>query len=368
MVSARSRSFLLREKVRTTKQAGGDVRALCLSTEWLLPSAAARPIGEVIADLQEAADPQLIRLPRSLAQSAHLTGAAMSRPQRVDTILTWLRADPRLRPVADRCVPLLGRAFMQVGWTVRPTGTARLHTLQRHRAHVVGACFSADDRSVITVDQDGVVLLWDVQSGAMVATLDPQQVWAEQGHDGPPAGDRTRIRVQFGAEYTRVATGGSDQVAVFTPQGLLTVWSLADDPKPRYALATGGDGGYSATFVFGVDDETFMTRADDCFRLHAWNSGDVLLIMPLAGQMTCSALDACRRYFAVEAPDGVVDVWAPLACPGRTRLAGPHPTVHNGRRRFLALHRGREWDRADVALGRGPSRRHRARHLRRTPD
>ncbi len=309
MVSARARDFLLREKVRVTKLAGGDVRAVCLDPRWLLPSAATRPIGEVVADLRAADDPVLTRMARAFEQSAHLTGAAASRPQRVDTILGWMRAEPRLHPVVDRCIPLLRRAYAQVRWVVRPTGSGRAHTLSRHRAHVAGVRFSTDDRSLITVDQDGQVLLWDVESGAPVGPLDPAQAWAERGDGDAPQGSRPAIRIQYGREQTRILTGGDNQVAVLTPQGLLAVWSLEDDPRPRYAVATGGDGGYSATFPVALDDQSFLTRADDCFRVHEWRTGKVLLILPLDGQSANSALSGDKRYFAVESDEGVVDVW-----------------------------------------------------------
>ncbi|MGK5682414.1 WD40 repeat domain-containing protein [Actinoplanes sp. URMC 104] len=267
-------------------------------------------MGEIVADLTLQPDPDLALLAQGVERCAHLLRDTSSRPHRVDTALASLCADPRTRSVAERCMRELGRVNLRLAWAVQPSTGSRSHTLQRHGERVVSCRFSADDRYLVSVDRGGVVILWDVASGASVAVLDSREAWADARRSAFPAARHPDVmRMQYGFEQTYTLVGGRDQLALVTSEGVLTVWSLADEIVPLYVSDTARDGYGSARFVFAVDRETFMSRSDDVLRLHSWESGTVLLTMPVDGGTARSAFNGANDRVAVEAQPGLIEIW-----------------------------------------------------------
>jgi WD40 repeat protein len=305
-----TRHYLLQTRAAMTERAGRDIRSLCLDPRWLLSSITTRPVAQVAEDLARGGDPELVRLGKFLERGAHMVSEARSKAHRINTMLAWLGTEPHLRPVVERCVAQLRRPYLRTLWSMAPSGTERTRTLRRHHAMVIACTFSVHGELLTTADRKGVVMVWDVATGAFVGEADPRRFWAEQGHaesPGPSSGGR--IRVSYGFPQVRLLSGACDHLAVLTPEGLLGVWSLDGVPSPRWVLDTQLDGD-PATFLLRRDDpETFLTRSDEAFRLRSWATGDVLLTMPLDGQMASSCLDEDDRVFAVEADQGLVDVW-----------------------------------------------------------
>ncbi|MEU4540576.1 hypothetical protein AB0G15_37630 [Streptosporangium sp. NPDC023825] len=305
-----TRRFLLQTRAAMTERAGRDIRGLCLDPGWLLSSITTRPAGQVAEDLARGGDPQLVLLGRFIERGAHMVGEARSKAHRVNTMLAWLGSEPSLRPVVERCVTRLRRPYLLTLWSLGPSGDERVRTLQRHDAMVTTCAFGIEGESLATADQDGVVAIWDVATGAFVGETDPRRLWAERGHGEPPVPHRERIvHISYGTPRVCLLPGTGNRLAVLTPEGLLGVWSLDGVPYPRYVLDTTLDGG-TATFLLGRDDpETFLTRSGGAFRLRSWATGEVLLTMDLNGQMAATCLDEDDRLFAVEADQGLVDVW-----------------------------------------------------------
>lgn len=316
-----TRRYLLRTRAAMTERAGRDIRGLCLDPRWLLSSIITRPVGQVTEDLLRGDDPDLVRLGRLLERGAHLMGLSRSKTHLVNTLLLWLEAEPRFRPLFEGCVALLRRPYLRTLWRIDPSGTERTRTLRRHDAEVTSCVVSTDGKSLVTADEEGTVVIWDAGSGAFVGEADPHTLWENLGHSS----DRPRSPSAWPGSNGKVSllTEG-DRLAVLTPPGLLGVWSLTGAPTPGYVIDTRVDGRHTAYLLSPGGQESFMTVSDEAFQLRSWVTGEVLLTMPRHEFSRKMAIDREGQIFVTEAESGLLDVWdlAAREHAARLRVAG----------------------------------------------
>jgi len=142
--------------------------------------------------------------------------------------------DGKLLAIGTRSEFIKGRAFTAVH------DANSLVELRRFDSGGTSAvAFNRDSRQLATTGDEPAIRIWDIASGALIATL--------EGHD------LEVYTLAFSPDGKRLASGGHDHTvrlwdtATFDPVGRLTghtghVWKLAWDPSGERLISSGGDG------------------------------------------------------------------------------------------------------------------------------
>ncbi|MBM4091382.1 MAG: PEGA domain-containing protein, partial [Planctomycetes bacterium] len=149
-----------------------------------------------------------------------------------------------------------GRVVLSV--TLVPQARASVERcLQRHNGAVMGVAFSPDGRQALTGGKDGMVHLWDVETGAFVRSF--------RGHT-----DAVRT-VAFSPDAKMLVTGGED--------GTLRLWDTAEAREIRKLE---GHQGQVTCAVFSPDGTQVLSGSFD-MSVRLWEVASGRLVHTLTG-------------------------------------------------------------------------------------
>ncbi len=196
-----------------------------------------------------------------------------------------------------------------------PTPNSRTFT---HDRKVLAASFSPDNRILATGDQNGIVHLWDLQTGKSVATLSADEHKTLNGHEDEV------LALAFSPDGSRLASGGSD--------GLIYLWDWQAG-KAVWRVETDD---IVASIDFSPDGKTLATSgrpltADGIEKIQLWNATTGKLGGELKGFAPVSfSPDGKRLAGSTQTDTGIkqVTVWA-LNAPSKpvTLTQGVYPFV-----------------------------------------
>jgi RNA polymerase sigma factor (sigma-70 family) len=263
-------------------------------------------------------------------------------------------------------------AIAVVGTTVAPSSKWKAHaSLPGHQFGARSVAFSPDDSRLVSGAHDGLVRVWDVDSGQCLFTLDSQKIhqvraatfgdgggtiaagfndgnvvlWSLQAPTDPDyatdefghevraitfCADRPslawardngaveRERHRGGLALPPVGPDGVVDCVAFSPDGQTIAWGMRDGSVRVWDVSTRREQGrfqihahqvWSVTFS---RDGKFLVSADHFGHIQVWNaySGEVRLTMrdPVP-PIFALALSSDRRYVASAAYDSAIRIW-----------------------------------------------------------
>ena len=144
-------------------------------------------------------------------------------------------------------------------WDVE-TGTVTTVQLQGYENRATSFAFSPDGSRIAARGRDSTVRVWDVETGRETATL-------RHGHDG---GVRA---VAFSPDGTRIVSAASD--------GSVWLWNVQDSPNTSLRL---GDHANTVTSLAFAPDGNRIVGGDDAGYLRLWNAGNGVQVgVPIEG-------------------------------------------------------------------------------------
>ncbi|HUU98493.1 MAG TPA: protein kinase, partial [Phycisphaerae bacterium] len=159
--------------------------------------------------------------------------------------------------------------------------------LSGHKGAVRGVAFSPDGTRIVSCGEDRLLRVWDVISGAEVATF--------RGHD------HVVTSVAFSPDGSEIVTGSDDRT--------LKIW---DPNTPTEPLTLRGHEGAVRAVAFSPDGTRIVSASDDR-KLRVWNAAtgqEVLL--PLRGHdepVSAVAFSPDGKRIVSASQDGTVRIW-----------------------------------------------------------
>lgn len=198
-----------------------ELRVLLQSFAWLRARLLATNPLDVVTDyrflpsddeLQTIAEALRLSLAGLSADPAELPGQLLGRLSSADTesaqaVCAGARAcdtcwlEPRIAPL-------------------RRPGDPLLHSFDYHRKSVYAAAMTPDGLRAVTGDEDGLIMVWDLQSGSAMRAMGGHQarVWS-----------------------LAIQGDGTRAIAAYGEQGLLLIWRIGDGTVERQAKLKGED-------------------------------------------------------------------------------------------------------------------------------
>lgn len=252
-----------------------------------LRSANAAEADLLLARQSCAPDAELAKLHQAFSQANHLLAAGGSLAELAGTVHSRLVHVTELRNLIAAAESHFPRPLLTAGYRLPDLPASSLvRTLTGHNVAVLGCDISDDGVTVVSIDRNAQVKVWDTGTGAERYTLTGHQT---MGNCCAISGDGSVI----------VSTCWSGELNIWDGASGAVRYSLQAHDAPIYACAASADG---SVVVTASKDRT----------LKIWDSASGTLRFALSGHdrsVTGCAISADGRLVASCAMDGTIKLW-----------------------------------------------------------
>jgi WD40 repeat protein len=184
------------------------------------------------------------------------------------------------------------------------------HTLEGHQAGVYSVAFTADGERVVTASDDGELRLWQVADGALIRRL--------SGHEGPV------LAVAASSQGGYIASGGSDQtIRLWDDRNGQLLKTLAKQPTEVGSLSFSPNGQFLLAGVGeGADRDCHVYRVMNGERVATYSGHDNIVL--------ATAIDPSGSFVATGGGNNQeIHLWSLQDGKLKQRLAGVGTNIHS---------------------------------------
>lgn len=185
-----------------------------------------------------------------------------------------------------------------------------IHTLEGHQAGVYSVAFTADGERVVTASDDGELRLWQVTDGTLIHRL--------SGHEGPV------LAVTASPQGGYIASGGSDQtIRLWDDRSGQLLKTLAKQPTEVSNLSFSPNGQFLLTGVGeGADRDCHVYRVMNGERVTTYSGHDNIVL--------ATAIDPSGSFAATGGGNNQeIHLWSLQDGKLKKRLAGVGTNIHS---------------------------------------